>query len=320
MVVVIAIFSILVLISILIMSASMKLAVNLIGKSALSWKKAILIPIVWGSLYFTALYINYAQESINFVRTTASVAIVIINIFAIILVLVMIKRSLNVGILRTIGVFLLTLIFNFIVSLVLVITFNLFIFQSYKIPTGAMEETLQIGDQLLVVRNYLSFAPLKRGVIITFKAPPDMKKEYVKRVIGMPGDRLRVSEKKVFINGQPLDETYVRFRGVDNRVDFPPQNNSDWYFQFPNELRQTQRNPDDSLDYIVPLGYYFCMGDNRDNSFDSRFWGPVPVDNITGRPWLIYWSTENDIDEYLGKNEGSQGLIIHWKRIGNKIQ
>ena len=196
-------------------------------------------------------------------------------------------------------------------TLIYVFFINTFLLQSFVIPTGSMETTLLIGDHLLVNKVAYSRSAnrlenillpqltIQRGMVVTFKAPPDMEKEYVKRVIGLPGDRLRISDKKVYINGRPLNESYVRFKNVDYGAEFPPQNHYDWYFQFPFNLRQTQRNPDGSLDYIVPQGHYFCMGDNRDNSFDSRFWGPVPSDYIVGKPWRIYWSFESNSDEYL---------------------
>ncbi len=196
-------------------------------------------------------------------------------------------------------------------TLIYVFFVNTFLLQSFVIPTASMEKTLLIGDHLLVnkVAYARSLSPLEntllplvtiqRGMVVTFKAPPDMEKEYVKRVIGMPGDRLRIRGKQVYINDRPLDETYVRFTSVENGTEFPPQNYYDWYFQFPYDLRQTQKNPDGSLEYIVPADHYFCMGDNRDNSFDSRFWGPVPADYIVGKPWRIYWSYQSESEEYL---------------------
>jgi signal peptidase I len=202
--------------------------------------------------------------------------------------------------------------FELIVEVLIYVFFvNTFLLQSFVIPTASMEKTLLIGDHLLVnkVAYSDSISPIgslllpqvkiRRGMVVTFKAPPDMEKEYVKRVIGMPGDRLRISDKKVTINGRPLAEGYTVFKSVDYGAEFPPRNHYDWYFQFPFNLRQTQKNPDGSLDYIVPAGHYFCMGDNRDNSFDSRFWGPVPAEYIVGKPWRIYWSYESNSEEYL---------------------
>ncbi len=207
-------------------------------------------------------------------------------------------------------------------TLIYVFFVNTFLLQSFVIPTGSMEDTLLIGDHLLVnkvaysnslspVGNFLlPQVKIKRGMIVTFKAPPDMEKEYVKRVIGMPGDHMRISDKKVFINGKPLAETYTVFKSRDYGAEFPPRNPYEWYFQFPFELRRTERNADGTYDYIVPPRHYFCMGDNRDNSFDSRFWGPVPFEYIVGKPWRIYWSYKSDTEEYL-----TPGLIYKIKDI-----
>jgi signal peptidase I len=202
--------------------------------------------------------------------------------------------------------------FELIVEVLIYVFFvNTFLLQSFVIPTGSMENTLLIGDHLLVNKVAYSHAispigrlllpqvKIARGMVVTFKAPHEMDKEYVKRVIGLPGERLRVSNKKVYINGKMLNEAYTRFISSVYGAEFPPQNYYEWYFKFPIELRKTQVNPDGSMDYIVPDGHYFCMGDNRDNSFDSRFWGPVPFDYIVGKPWRIYWSYESDTDEYL---------------------
>jgi signal peptidase I len=208
-------------------------------------------------------------------------------------------------------------------TLIYVFFVNTFLLQSFVIPTASMENTLLIGDHLLVnkVAYSRSLGPLEnvllpkvvpgRGMVVTFKAPPDMEKEYVKRVIGLPGDRLRIRDKKVFINGRLLDESYVRFKSLDNGAEFPPQNYYDWYVQFPYELRQTVKNSDGSVDYVVPARHYFCMGDNRDNSFDSRFWGPVPEEYIVGKPWRIYWSYESNSEEYL-----TPGILYKIKDLG----
>ena len=232
------------------------------------------------------------------------------------------KRKPKVKRERTVSVF--REYFELIVETLIYVFFvNTFLLQSFVIPTASMEKTLLIGDHLLVnkVAYSNSLGPIgklllpqvkiQRGMVVTFKAPPDMEKEYVKRVIGMPGDRLRIRSKKVTINGRPLAENYTVFKTVDYGAEFPPQNPYDWYFQFPVNLRQTQRNPDGSRDYIVPPGHYFCMGDNRDNSFDSRFWGPVPADHIVGKPWRIYWSYESNSDEYL-----TPGFIYKLKDLG----
>jgi len=174
-------------------------------------------------------------------------------------------------------------------TLVYVFFIMTFLLQSFVIPSGSMEDTMLIGDHLLVdkVAYSRSLTPLervifpqekiKRGMIVTFKAPPDMEKEYVKRVIGMPGDVIKIVDKKVYIDGTLLVEPYVYFK--DSNIENSYRDN------FPS--------------YRVPENYYFCMGDNRDRSYDSRFWGPVPADYVIGKPWRIYWSYESTSSEYL---------------------
>jgi signal peptidase I len=196
-----------------------------------------------------------------------------------------------------------------------------FLLQSFVIPTGSMEDTLLIGDHLLVDKVSYSRSlgsldslvfpqqEIKRGMIVTFKSPAEMDKEYVKRVIGLPGETIRIKDKKVFINDLPLDEPYTFFKDSDvlnsYRDNFP--------------------------EYRIPGNQYFCMGDNRDNSFDSRFWGPVHHDLIIGKPWRIYWSYESSTQEYLTpgilhKIKDIFKTVIHffsktrWERTVKKIK
>ena len=164
-----------------------------------------------------------------------------------------------------------------------------FLLQSFVIPTGSMEDTLLIGDHLLVDKisysrslgEWDSFIfprrEITRGMIVTFKSPAEIEKEYVKRVIGLPGETIRISNKKVYIDGDFLEEPYTFFK--DDQV------LSGYRDNFPA--------------YKIPAGHYFCMGDNRDNSYDSRFWGPVPSNLIIGKPWRIYWSYDSSTKEYL---------------------
>lgn len=177
-------------------------------------------------------------------------------------------------------------------TLVYVFFVMAFLLQSFVIPTGSMEDNLLIGDHLLVDKfsysqsfgglDTLVFPQLeiRRGMIVTFKSPVEPEKEYVKRVIGLPGERIRVEDNIVFINGSPLPEKYTFFKGVG-------------FGQYRGENMSEREIPADS---------YFCLGDNRWNSSDSRFWGPVHRDLIVGRPWLIYWSYESGREEYVHHN------------------
>ena len=188
-----------------------------------------------------------------------------------------------------------------VVIAVFVITF---IVQAFQIPSESMENTLLIGDYLLVdklcyggggLADYVvPYRPIRRGDIIVFHYPVNPSQHFVKRVVGVPGDRIRLVKKRVFINGIPLKEPYVRYFRLDAnpfRDDFPrldfldPGINSDWWLSMPKLVEDGQ--------LIVPEGHYFAMGDNRDDSLDSRYWGFVPRENIIGRPLLIYWSIKD---------------------------
>jgi len=191
-----------------------------------------------------------------------------------------------------------------VVIAVFVITY---IVQAFQIPSESMENTLLIGDYLLVdklcyggggVGDYLiPYRQVHRGDIIVFHYPVNPAQHFVKRVVGIPGDRIHLVKKRVFVNGQPLQEPYARyFKPEPNpfRDDFPrldaldPGINADWWVQMPKLVEDGQ--------LIVPEGHYFAMGDNRDDSSDSRYWGFVPRANIIGRPLLIYWSISDPDD------------------------
>jgi signal peptidase I len=186
-----------------------------------------------------------------------------------------------------------------VVIAVFVITY---VVQAFQIPSVSMENTLLIGDYLLVDKlcyggsgSFLvPYRPIRRGDIIVFHYPVNPSQHFVKRVIGVPGDRIHLVNKRVFVNGTPLPEPYVRYFKPERnffRDDFPrldvldPGINADWWVQMPKLVEAGQ--------LIVPEGHYFAMGDNRDDSSDSRYWGFVPRENIVGRPLLIYWSIRN---------------------------
>lgn len=190
--------------------------------------------------------------------------------------------------------------------------------QAYVIPTGSMEDTLLIGDHLLV--DKLAYAPAgsisryilpyeepKHGDIIVFRYPVDINQTFVKRVIGVPGDRLKMINRTVYRNGVALYEpyTYSKFPDDASRDNFPGEPSP-----FAEGLQaQDQR---DMLEHhvingeiVVPPDSYFAMGDNRDNSLDSRYWGFVPRDNIIGKPLMIYWSYKASTEDLAGTSVDS---------------
>ena len=188
-----------------------------------------------------------------------------------------------------------------VVIAIFVITF---IVQAFQIPSESMENTLLVGDYLLVNKlcygasewaaHLMPYERIARGDVVVFHYPVDPQQHFVKRVIGVPGDRLRLVNKKVWINGKPLNEPYVRFLEPPNnlfrdnfpRVDIPAIGlEGKWWLEMRKLVEDGQ--------LIVPEGQYFVMGDNRDDSQDSRYWGFVPRENIIGRPLLIYWSVRD---------------------------
>jgi signal peptidase I len=195
--------------------------------------------------------------------------------------------------------------------------------QAFVIPTGSMEDTLLIGDHLLV--DKLAYAPSgpiskhllpyeepKHGDIIVFRYPVDISQTFVKRVIGVPGDHLKMINRIIYRNGVQLNEPYVyhNFPYDPGRDNFPGDPTG-----FAEGLQaQLQRDMLDNHvkngEIVVPPESYFAMGDNRDNSLDSRYWGFVPRDNIIGKPLIIYWSYRASTEELAGASVGS--LVSHF--------
>lgn len=224
---------------------------------------------------------------------------------------------------------------SLVVTVILAIFGTTFVLQAFKIPTGSMENTLLIGDHLLV--NKFAFAyhsaflsrlfpyrEIHRGDIIVFKFPPsedqsEPGEHFVKRVIGVPGDRIRIFHRQVFVNGQPVSEPFVHHSYEDQLRpgdDFPPPDTeylrgstAAWSAEMGSYIKDGE--------LVVPPDSYFAMGDNREQSWDSRFWGFVPRGLITGRPLLIYWSFETPRDEYMRTSWADRvsqavDLIIHF--------
>ena len=179
--------------------------------------------------------------------------------------------------------------------------------QAFVIPTGSMEDTLLVGDHLLVdklayappgplSKNLLPYEPVKRGDIIVFRYPVDIKQTFVKRVVGVPGDRIKIVNKQVYRNGHKLDEPYKYHKTeyIDPyRDNFPGQP----YLNLSDRAQDMLDHHVTDGEVVVPPDSYFAMGDNRDNSLDSRYWGFVPRENIIGKPLIIYWSYDAPTDQ-----------------------
>jgi signal peptidase I len=193
------------------------------------------------------------------------------------------------------------------ITVILALFGTTFIVQAFKIPTPSMEDNLLVGDHLLV-NKFAYGAPgsitdvilplrnIHRGDVIVFKYPRNLTQHYVKRVIGLPGDKIHVVDSEVFINGQPLMEPYKRLLPGTYRDEFPGHQGST-HFQLDGIIGWYEPFRD-GMDIVVPEGKYFAMGDNRDNSADSRYWGFVPRELIVGKALIVYWSYESDPGAY----------------------
>jgi signal peptidase I len=219
---------------------------------------------------------------------------------------------------------------SIVIAVILALFIRTFVVQAFKIPTGSMEENLLIGDHLLVnkfifgpsesrlERALLPLGTIKRHDVVVFKYPEEPDRDFIKRVIGLPGETVEVREKKVYINGQALDEPYAHY--------LQP-------VAVPSELHEVT-----SLDVrehygpvTVPPDQYFMMGDNRDNSADSRYWGFLRRDYIKGKALVIYWSYEAGREDYQDEGTGATikgmaSVFVHfftrtrWDRMLHQIR
>ena len=181
-----------------------------------------------------------------------------------------------------------------------------YVVQAFKIPTGSMEQNLLIGDHILVnkfvygaqvgavERALLPGREVQRGDVVVFKFPEDPTRDFIKRCVGLPGDEIEIVDKKLFVNGEEVSEGGYTFH-EDDRI-------------YPNSvfLHGDYRDRDNYGPAVVPEGQLFFLGDNRDSSNDSRFWGSVPASYVKGRAVMVYWSFATDVEQaewpgYLGR-------------------
>jgi signal peptidase I len=198
---------------------------------------------------------------------------------------------------------------SLIIAVILALFVRTWVFQAFKIPTASMEPNLLVGDHLIV--NKMIFAPtsgalehallpdrpIHRGDIVVFKFPKDPDRDFIKRVIGLPGDHLEMHRKQVFVNGQKVDQPYAHFL-VPPSTDGPPK---------------TDDLTEEYGPVTVPPDQYFMMGDNRDNSEDSRYWGFMPASYVKGHALFIYFSL---VDDAPGSLFGG----IRWGRLLNRVR
>lgn len=212
-------------------------------------------------------------------------------------------------------------------AIVLFLLIRTFIVEAFKIPTGSMENTLLVGDFLLVNkavygaeipiahRRLPAFSEPDRGDVVVFLPPHDRTKNYVKRIVGIPGDTLEMREKVLYLNGERQSEPYAVH--VDPFTD-PYDPRMLWQLDYLVDATSRRRyapSRDRWGPLVVPAGYYFALGDNRDNSEDSRYWGFLAASDVRGRPMFVYYSfARNPLQPFAWLTE------VRWSRIGEIIQ
>ena len=186
---------------------------------------------------------------------------------------------------------------SIVIAVILALFVRTWVVQAFKIPSGSMEQNLLIGDHLLVnkfvhaptvrelERTLLPIGGVQRGDVLVFKYPEAPTRDFIKRTIGLPGETIELRQSRVFIDGQPIEEPYLDLMrpggkvAADIRGEFGPR--------------------------IVPEGHLFMMGDNRGDSQDSRYWGPLPIEYVKGRAFVLYWSYESESDFYADVGFGA---------------
>ncbi len=195
-----------------------------------------------------------------------------------------------------------------VIAILLALFIRSFVVQAFKIPSGSMLETLQIGDHLLVNKfiygvklpvtgtTIIPWKTPERDDIVVFKYPRDRSTDYIKRVVGVAGDTIEIKNKQVYINGEANVNPHIRFTDKN--------------------IMKASAGPRDNMDPVrVPEGFIFVMGDNRDNSYDSRFWGFVPLKDVLGKAFILYWSW--DLQKPLMSVD--RLTSIRWSRIGDIV-
>jgi signal peptidase I len=209
---------------------------------------------------------------------------------------------------------------------IIVVLVMALVLQAFEIPSSSMEDTLLIGDHIFVNRAQftpatrwlaplLPYGEIRRGDVVVFLSPEDQRLYVVRRIIGIPGDRLHLRDGVVYRNGVKQDEPYVRYKFSDfnpyrdNFPAVPPSEmygvrNQEWALSLPQYL--------EGDDLVVPPNSFFGMGDNRDVSYDSRYYGFFPRANVVGRPMFIYWSFVTPADQYQMRSMGDRlGFLAH---------
>ncbi|HXT87061.1 MAG TPA: signal peptidase I [Verrucomicrobiae bacterium] len=221
---------------------------------------------------------------------------------------------------------------SLVVTIILALFATTFLVQAFKIPSASMSPALLVGDHLLVNKfvfagaddagkwydRILPYRVIRRGDVVVFKYPYENHPYYVKRIIGVPGDHVRIAGQRVFVNGSELNEPYAvhdPMRADPYMFDFPPKSVNDVSGEIPAGWANFLRHNVQHGEIVVPADHYFVLGDNRDNSSDSRYWGFVPRDAIVGSPIFVYWSLRPPREALPQANSRAQNFENLFKRL-----
>ena len=297
-----------------------------------TFKSIVNINFLLVGVQFLALVASFTFTLIN---VNNAFIPIIISILALVLQMGIIRNKFNTNVVKSIALY----VSIFITTTCISLPTRTFVIMPYNVPSGSMADTLLAGDRILVNRLAYAFQAPKREDIIVFLPPHERDKNFIKRIVALEGDSVEVEGKTLRINGQLIEENYARYErnGQDEYgfpVIFPPfksypipnyQPNFKWWSNFskfdhqafdqvfqdylrpPSEFKEKFPN---GKPFTVPDGYVIVMGDNRDNSLDSRVWGPVALEDIKGQAHVIYWSQGFGT---LGKNE------VRLYRIGKSL-
>ena len=222
-------------------------------------------------------------------------------------------------------------VISFLLAVIIALTIRHFVIEPFKIPSGSMIPTLLVGDFIFVnkfkygfqvpfmAKRFVKFSDPKKGEVVVFIYPKDKKKDFIKRVVGEAGDYIEYKERTIYINGKPIDKvekgtfTFNATQGGEKEEGdlFTEDLNNHKHFVLYTDHSQTEPR----FEYLpvkVPEGYIFVMGDNRDNSLDSRSWGFVPLDNLKGEALFIWFSIDKFYDKIY--------RIVRWERLFTAIK
>lgn len=277
--------SLFIIVVIFIVSPFLYMALSRIFSDELfSYKKSLILCF---QLLFVTLFFEAIQGAISlYLPSLSSVSNIILTLASIFIVIYIIKLKFEITVLKAIFIQIITITFTIIIAF----SFRYFVCQAYKLPAGSNIPTLLVGDHVLVNKYIYRFNPQQRFDVVVFKFPQDERLDYVKRIVALPGEEVQIADKKLFVNGKLVDEKYVMFQ--DNKI-----------------LTIGKGGLRDNFGPVtVPEDSFFVLGDNRDNSFDSRFWGFVKKDKIKGKVDVIYYSYDKD------------SKAVRTDRIGMKIK